>query len=182
MNKILYALLTGLIGAVLLHIIIILGVPLFTGRDAHTRVTAEGAPFAFHALSATEDKVGLSSRDPYLRTAVCHFDIGAQPLSLMAAGRVKFWSIAIYDRDANEVFSMNDRTSVAGDLDVLLATPVQVAQLRKTPIAALAQTILVEHRGTTGYVVLRAMVPQPSLEADALAFLEEAECLPFAGR
>ncbi|KPF42268.1 DUF1254 domain-containing protein [Rhizobium sp. G187] len=182
MSKLVYALLTGIIGAVLLHIIIILGVPLFTGRDAYTRVTAEGQPFVFHPLSATEDAVGLSSRNPYLRLAVCHFDIGTQPLSLTAAGGVEFWSMAIYDRDANEVFSMNDRTSVAGDLDVLLATPVQVAQLRKTPIAALAQTILVEHRGTTGYVVLRAMVPQPSLEAEATAFLADAECLPFTGR
>ncbi|MGL4199682.1 MAG: DUF1254 domain-containing protein, partial [Allorhizobium sp.] len=42
MSKRLYALLTGIFGAVLLHIIIILGVPHFTGRDAYTRVTSEG--------------------------------------------------------------------------------------------------------------------------------------------
>ncbi len=145
MSKFLYAVLTGLFGAVLLHIIIILGVPHFTGRDAYTRVTSEGVPFVFHALSAAPDAAGLSSLDPYLRVAVCHFDIERQPLSLVAlGGGVDFWSVAIYDRDANEVFSMNDRTSVAGDLDVLVATPVQVAQLRKTPIAALAETILVD--------------------------------------
>jgi uncharacterized membrane protein len=77
---------------------------------------------------------------------------------------------------------MNDRTSVAGDLDVLVATPVQVAQLRKTPIAALAETILVEHPGTEGYVVLRVLAPQASYEAEAKAFLADAECLPFTGR
>lgn len=47
MSKFLYAVLTGLFGAVLLHIIIILGVPHFTGRDAYTRVTSEGVPFVF---------------------------------------------------------------------------------------------------------------------------------------
>jgi uncharacterized membrane protein len=77
---------------------------------------------------------------------------------------------------------MNDRTSVAGDLDMLVATPVQVAQLRKTPIAALAETILVEHRGTAGFVVLRALAAQGSAEPEARAFLAEAECLPFTGR
>lgn len=183
MSKFLYAVLTGLFGAVLLHIIIILGVPHFTGRDAYTRVTSEGVPFVFHALSAAPDAAGLSSLDPYLRVAVCHFDIERQPLSLVAlGGGVDFWSVAIYDRDANEVFSMNDRTSVAGDLDVLVATPVQVAQLRKTPIAALAETILVEHPGTEGYVVLRVLAPQESYEADAKGFLADAECLPFTGR
>jgi uncharacterized membrane protein len=183
MSKLLYAVLTGIFGAVLLHIIIILGVPHFTGRDAYTRVTSEGAPFIFHPLAAKPDAVGLSSLDPDLRIAVCHFDIERQPLSLVAlGGNVDFWSVAIFDRDANEVFSMNDRTSVAGDLDVLVATPVQVAQLRKAPIAALAETILVEHPGTEGYVVLRVLVPQASYEAEAKAFLADAECLPFTGR
>ena len=46
-----------------------------------------------------------------------NLDIERQPLSLVAlGGDVDFWSVAIYDRDANEVFSMNDRTSVAGDV------------------------------------------------------------------
>lgn len=183
MSKFLYAIITGIIGAALLHIIIILGVPHFTGRDAYTRVTSEGAPFVFHPLSARPDAVGLASLDPYLRVAVCHFDIERQPLSLVALGEgVDFWSVALYDRDANEVFSMNDRTSVAGDLDVLVATPVQVAQLRKTPIAALTEMILVEHPGTEGYVVLRVLAPQASYEPEARAFLANAECLPFTGR
>ncbi|WP_159947394.1 DUF1254 domain-containing protein [Rhizobium sp. 18065] len=182
MSKLLYAVITGIFGAVLLHIIIILGIPHFTGKDAYTRVVAEGAPFLFHRLEVKPDATGLSSLDPYMRVAVCHFDISRQPLSLVALGSGSFWSISLYDKDSNEVFSMNDRTSVAGDVDVLLATPVQIAQLRKTPIAALAQTILVEHRGTTGYAVLRSMVAQPSFEAEAREFLAEAECLPFTGR
>ena len=69
-----------------------------------------------------------------------------------------------------------------GGVDVLVATPVQVAQLRKTPIAALAETILVEHPGTEGYVVLRVLAPQASYEPEARAFLANAECLPFTGR
>lgn len=183
MRQFLYALVTGIFGAVLLHIIIILGVPHFTGQDAYTRVTQEGAPFVFHALGNRPDKTGLAGLDPFLKVAVCHFDITRQPLSLVAAGDgVDFWSVGIFDQDGNEVYSMNDRTSVAGDLDMLVATPVQVAQLRKTPIAALAETILVEHRGTAGYVVLRALAAQASAEAEAQAFLKEAECLPFTGR
>ncbi|MDH4440587.1 MAG: DUF1254 domain-containing protein [Rhizobium sp.] len=183
MKQVLYALVTGIFGAVLLHIIIILGVPHFTGQDAYTRVTAEGPPFVLHALTSRPDKTGLAGLDPFLRVAVCHFDIARQPLSLVAAGGgVDFWSVGIFDQDGNEVYSMNDRTSVAGDLDMLVATPVQVAQLRKTPIAALAETILVEHRGTAGYVVLRALAAQPSAQAEAQDFLAEAECLPFTGR
>ncbi|QLF69827.1 DUF1254 domain-containing protein [Peteryoungia desertarenae] len=179
MLKLLYAVATGIFGAIVLHIIIILALPHFTGKDAYTRVLAEGTAFEFHRLSNAPDTTGLLSRDPYMRVAVCHFDITSQPLRLVAVAGRTFWSVGIFDAASNEVFSMNDRTSVAGDLDVLLATPVQVAQLRRSPIAALTETIVVEHRGTRGYAVLRTMVPLPSFEPEAIQFLSAAECLPL---
>ncbi|RVK07950.1 DUF1254 domain-containing protein, partial [Sinorhizobium meliloti] len=38
MRSIIFAILVGLVGAALLHIVIILALPQFTGRDAYTRV------------------------------------------------------------------------------------------------------------------------------------------------
>lgn len=185
MNRLTYALLTGLIGAALLHIIIILSLPHFTGRDAFTRVKMLGPSHRFISLPDLSDKRadagGLSNVDPFLKVAVCHFDLTLAPIRLLAPAGPSFWSMAVYDQDSNEVFSMNDRTSVGGDLDALVASPVQVAQIRKAPGAALTQSIIVEHRGTTGYIVLRTMVPALSFAAQAETFLDEAVCAPLSG-
>ncbi|GEO84341.1 MULTISPECIES: DUF1254 domain-containing protein [Alphaproteobacteria] len=179
MNRFLYAVLTGLIGAAILHIVIILSLPNFTGKDAFTRVKAMGPAHRFISLPDKADAAGLSNVDPFLKVAVCHFDLSHAPLRLLAAAGPSFWSMVVYDKDSNEVFSMNDRTSVTGDLDALVATPVQVAQIRKAPGAALTQSIIIEHRGATGYVVLRTLVPARSLEKQARSFLEEALCAPL---
>lgn len=189
MNRLTYAVITGLIGAALLHIIIILALPHYTGKDAYTRVKALGPSHRFVSLgdyadltpAEKADSAGLSNMDPFLKVAACHFDLTQAPLRLLASAGPSFWSLAVYDEDSNEVFSMNDRTSVVGDLDALVASPVQVAQVRKAPGAALTQSIIVEHRGTKGYVVLRTMVPAPSFEAQARAFLDEAICAPLSG-
>ena len=198
MNRLTYAALTGLIGAALLHIIIILALPNFTGKDAYTRIKAAGPSHRFIVLPDSvdtradkstdktangraegSDQMALSNVDPFLKGAVCHFDISRAPLRLYAPAGPSFWSMAVYNASSNEVFSMNDRTSVGGDLDAVVATPAQVAQIRKAPGATLTQSILVEYRGTTGYVVLRTMVPAPSFSPQARAFLDEALCAPL---
>ena len=149
-RKAMKEILTGLSGAAVLNIVIILALPGFTGLDAYSRLTAYDSDGRFVLFDSRADEMGFSNGDPYLRTAACVISVETQPVHLLAAGAVPFWSFAVFDSASNEVFSMNDRTSVAGDLDVLVATPVQVAQLRKTPIAALAETIHVEHPGTEG--------------------------------
>lgn len=175
------AVLTGLIGAALLHIIIILALPQFTGKDAYTRVVNKGPANRFIPLADRPDASGLSNLDPYIKVAVCHFDVETQPQRLMARGDLEFWSLSIYDSASNEVFSMTDRTSVTGDLDVLLATSVQIARIRRAQPEALVQAIIVEMPRPEGYAVLRAMAPQPSLQEGAVTFLAEAACVPANG-
>lgn len=181
MLKVLFAVLIGLVGAALLHIVIILSLPNFTGRDAYTRVMRQGPANRFIALEARPDETGLSNDDPFLRVAVCHFDVSEAPVRLFAPGNGVFWSLAVYDSGSNEVFSMTDRTSIdGGGLDLLIASAQQVARIRRSPVPALAQSIMVEMKGgATGYAVLRAMVPQPSFEAAARELLDVADCLPL---
>lgn len=180
MGKFVFALMTGLVGAALLHIVIILALPHFTGKDAYTRVLSEGEANRFHMLGDRPDAAGLFNADPFIETAVCHFDIRQQPLRLFARSGPPFWSLAVFDADSNEVFSMTDRTSVdGGGLDLLIATPLQVARLRKTPVPALAQAIVVQMGGDQGYAVLRAMAPQRSFAAAVRGFLDGAACASF---
>jgi len=181
--QVLFSVVTGLIGAALLHLVIVLLLPDFSERDAYTRVLAEGESHRFYRLGEKPDRAGLSKDDPFVDTAVCAFDVSEGPLRLTAPnGGVPFWSLAVYDQSSNEVFSINDRTSAGGVLDVVIATPVQLTSLRQAQPPALSQSILVETTQAEGYVVLRSLVPQPSFADIASQFLSQATCTPFEWR
>lgn len=106
----LYAIAIGLVGAALLHIVIILSLPSFTGRDAYTRVQAFGEANRFFPLASEGNTLAPVNDDPAMKTAVCTFSVENGPIRLFADGEVPFWSLAVYDEASNEVFSMNDRT------------------------------------------------------------------------
>ena len=180
MRSFLYAIAIGLVGAALLHIVIILSLPSFTGRDAYTRVQAFGEANRFFPLAGSSDSLAPINDDPAMKTAVCAFSVETGPIRLFAEGDVPFWSLAVYDSASNEVFSMNDRTSVSGALDTLIATPIQLIGIRKAVPAELEQSILVEMRGEEGYAVLRTFVPAESRQQAAVAFLADASCDIFA--
>jgi uncharacterized membrane protein len=180
MLRALFALLAGLFGAALLHLVIILSLPHFTGKDAATRVASEGDLDTFYLLGATDDTAGLANDDPFVRTAVCAFDIEENPVRFTAKGNVPFWSIALFDEASNEIFSMNDRTSVGGAVDILIGSPIQLTELRKALPQDLQKTILVETTRSEGYAVLRTLAPQASFDAAAKSFLSEAGCEEFS--
>ncbi|GMB81769.1 membrane protein [Shinella zoogloeoides] len=180
MRSFLYAIVIGLIGAALLHIVIILSLPSFTGRDAYTRVQSLGEANRFYKLAEKPgDTLAPINDDPAMETSVCTFSVENGPIRLYAEGDVPFWSLAIYDEASNEVFSMNDRTSVSGALDTLIATPIQLIGIRKAVPPELEQSILVEMRGEEGYAVLRTFVPTESRRKAADGFLADASCEPF---
>lgn len=179
MRSFVYAIAVGLVGAALLHIVIILSLPSFTGRDAYTRVQTFGETNRFFPLANGGDTIAPINDDPAMKTAVCAFSVENGPIRLFADGDVPFWSLAVYDSASNEVFSMNDRTSVSGALDTLIATPIQLIGIRKAVPQELEQSILVEMRGDEGYAVLRTFVPAQSRQEAAAAFLGEASCELF---
>jgi uncharacterized membrane protein len=179
MRSIVFAILVGLVGAALLHIVIVLALPRFTGKDAYSRVLGLYEMDSFFSLNAEPGPTGLANDDPYLRVAVCGFSVDGGPARFVAKGAVPFWSLAIYDANSNEIFSMNDHTAVNGNLDLVMATPIQLVDLRKAPPENLAQSILVEMPDEEGYAVLRALAPMDSFEETARDFLAEASCEPF---
>jgi len=179
MRSFFYAIAIGLVGAALLHIVIILSLPSFTGRDAYTRVQTFGETNRFFPLASVGDTLAPLNDDPAMKTAVCTFSVENGPVRLFADGEVPFWSLAVYDDASNEVFSMNDRTSVSGALDTLIATPIQLIGIRKALPPELEQSILVEMRGNEGYAVLRTFVPTASRQPAAIGFLADASCETF---
>ncbi|MBB4065745.1 DUF1254 domain-containing protein [Gellertiella hungarica] len=199
MVRLFHAILTGLVGAALLHVVIILALPHFVKADAYRRVEALGPSGRFHPLAGAREagtlrglagdrgaldagasgnavREQLVSDDPFMSVAACIVSLENGPVRLYADGDVPFWSVAIYDRNSNEIYSMSDRTAVTGALDILIGTPAALPAIRKALPPDLAQSILVEMPESGGYAVLRALSPTPSYRPDVADFLGGAEC------
>ncbi len=200
MVRLFHAILTGLVGAAFLHVVIILALPQFVTAGAYARVAVLGPPGRFYALpkageihtpppaartdgsDAAADRdvpPPLARTDPFLPAAACIVSLDQGPVRLYAEGDVPFWSVVIFDKDSNEIFSMNDRTSVSGALDILLGTQGQLPAIRKALPEELSESILVDMPASGGYAVLRAFAPRQSFEPAALDFLSQAECDTF---
>jgi uncharacterized membrane protein len=180
-KRTLFAILTGLAGAAVLHIIIVLALPFFTGLDAFTRLTSYDTANAFILFGDKPDDAGLSNSDPYLKVAACVFSVDDKPVRLTAPGGVPFWSFTVYDSDSDEVFSMNDRSASGGALDAIIASPDQIAEIRKSNPDIIAQSVLIEMPRPDGYIVLRTLSPTPSFDQAAKNFLSEAGCDEYDG-
>lgn len=174
--RLVYAVVTGLFGAALLHLVIIFALPRFTGRDAYTRVLETGPAGQFHRLEKGKTAGPLASEDPFVEASVCALDLSDGAVAITASGEPAFWSFAVFDATANEVFSMSDRSVDTNRLDAIVATPTQAAQLRRSDPEISQKRILIEMDGKNGYLVLRALAPHQSQENAARSFLDSASC------
>ncbi len=180
MRNLAIAVAAGLVGAAMLHIVIVLSIPHFAGGKAFAKVEALGPPGAFHTLDRDKPDLALSEANPFLRSALCVFDAGAAPVHVSDGQSAPFWSLSVFDPESNEVYSMNDRTAVERRVDVTLATPLQLIALRRSTPDALSRSILVELPDPKGYVVIRTIAEDETWERIAGRFLAEARCAPVA--
>ena len=181
MRSLVLAVAAGLVGAVMLHAVIILAIPHFAGGKAFAKVEALGAAGAFHRLGREGPDTVPPETNPYLRSAICAFDASKGPVHVFDGDAPPFWSLAVFDPKSNEVYSMNDRTAVERRVDVTLATPLQLIALRRSKPDALSKSILVELPGPRGYVVLRTIAEDATWEPIAGRFLSDARCAPVSG-
>ena len=176
MRSLIYAVAIGLLGALGLHIIVILAVPVYSGLDAYARVLDLGADGEFKTLPDKAPESSLSVSGPFRKEAVCAFSFDNGPVMLASEGKVPLWSATVFDSASNEIFSMNDRTSSNGTLNIVAGTEAQIAAIRKAALPQASSAILVAMPSQDGYAVLRVISPEASTDAAAAAFLDAASC------
>jgi uncharacterized membrane protein len=167
----------GLLLGGIIHIAIILLVPSYSTRDAWTSVGRFGDDNQFHALPRAEPGTeALPYLDPGMAHAVCRFSLGKGPVRMQANLPDTFWSLAVFDRRGRNIYSLNDRSAENSALDLLIATSVQVAELKEQPRADLESSIVIENPGNSGFALLRVFVADPTLAARAADALDKADC------
>ena len=96
MRNLLLAIATGLVGAAVLHIVIVLALPAWTGKDAFSRAQELGETHRFFTLANEPNITGFYNDDPHIRSAVCRFDLSQDPVRIIARGNVALWMLSIF--------------------------------------------------------------------------------------
>lgn len=176
MLKFLLAIFTGLVGAAVLHILLILILPFNSNVDAWSKVQNLGEPFEFYSLANQPNETELYNEDIFIQTAVCHYMLDEGPLQIVADQPTEVWTLASFDTGSNEIFSMSARSAINGEVNFILGTKGQLLNLRSEEPELIAETIAIEVADIEGYVALRSIVPSISSLDEAQNFLTNALC------
>ena len=168
--------------AVIVHIAIVLLVPRYAPVDAWAKLSAVTRPWNFTEIAVPAGAGGArppaiqTGLDPRFGVVACRFDLAQGPVSIVGEGDVPFWSLAVFDRRGQNVYSLNDRTAISGRLDLIVLDTTQRAQLRENPVEGLDSSILVRTDMGEGFVLVRALAPDETWTPTVRAFLRGAIC------
>ena len=172
MIRLALAVLIGLVGAGIVHIVSVLAVPTLSNSGTFERIGALGAEGTFHRMPTD---------DPFARAVACAVPLD-QPRRVVATGseatgEVGFWSASVLARGGEAIYSLNDRTAIDGTFDLILATPATITELRAELDENAPELVAVPTDRAA--VVLRTHVADPSLQSRADRFLASASCGPL---
>ena len=167
----------GVIGAGIVHIVTLLLIPAVSDLDTWGRLAEFGDLNAFHRIErVSETAASFRALDPTLEVTACRFDLADGAVNVRSDGTASFWSLSVYNRRGESIFSINDRTALDGALKTVIATPRQLIDLRKSLAPEVDTSIVAEVDIDEGFVVLRAFVENESVRPLVDDFLEGASC------
>ncbi|RWM83730.1 DUF1254 domain-containing protein [Mesorhizobium mediterraneum] len=177
MRRLLHAILLGLLGAGIVHIVVLLLVPEFSERDAWSRLAMASDLYRMTRLDAEAGGTPVvKSVDPLFYAAACRFDLSEGMVRVKAPGNVPFWSVSVYDRSGHNIYSFNDHSATGRVLDSIVLTPAQMIEIRKELPEELQGAIFVEAPVDEGMFVIRSFVPDDSWKPVVSRFLEQSSC------
>ncbi|RWO76176.1 MAG: DUF1254 domain-containing protein [Mesorhizobium sp.] len=177
MRRLLHAILLGLLGAGIVHIIVLLLAPEFSERNAWSRLAMASNLYRMTRLDAEAGGTPVvKSVDPLFYAAACRFDLSDGMIRVKAPGNVPFWSVSVYDRSGHNIYSFNDHSATGRVLDSIVLTPAQMIEIRKDLPEELQGAIFVEAPIDEGMFVIRSFVPDDSWKPTVSRFLEQSSC------
>lgn len=179
MVRLVHALVLGLVGAGIIHIIVLLLVPVYSQRDAWAILSEQANFYRTVRLDPPQATPLIGSLDPLFDAVACRFDLQDGVMRLHGEGVVPYWSMSVHDRAGLSVFSVNDGSSPQGKLDFVVATPTQMIALRNAMPQELADAIFVEADIAEGIAVVRTFIPDPSWEPGVATWLGDINCTSY---
>jgi uncharacterized membrane protein len=178
MIRLFYAIVVGIVGAGAVHAIVLLLLPHFSERDAWARLEANAGFYEFTRISGEGAPPVIHAVDPFFDAVACRFDLSEGAVHVQAAGHIPFWSVSVYNRRGQNIYSLNDRAQTPGDLDLVLVTPAQMIELRKNVPKEFEKSVFVEADVGQGIVALRGFVPDATWKDAVARYLDGTKCTP----
>ncbi len=172
MTKLVYALIAGIVGAVIVHICVVLLVPQFNELNTWKRLIADDNKYKFAALDPNNPIV--ESGDPLFHLKACRFDLDDGPVHIKAEGSAPFWSMSVYDRNGTNFYSLNNHTMPNGKLDLVIGNPGQIMELKQSTPDSVENSVLVGENLSEGFVILRSL--KSKMASDSDNFLNHTHC------
>lgn len=177
MLRIVYALLVGLFGAILVHLGVLFLLPDTSSKAAWAMVPAIHPAGTFSELDGDpESGTGLAV-EPGFRLAVCPYDLADGALRAFGSGHVPFWSVAVHSSDGAVLFAANDRNLTLRQLDLVVVDGAQLRAIRQQLPEDLVNAVIIDTVVDTGFVVVRVFEPDSSFKPSSDAFLRGLECV-----
>ena len=172
-------LLAGLLLGGIVHLIAILILPRQATQDAYTRLTPIAPVNAVAALPQPAPQNELMPfMDPAFAAAVCRYDLDGGPIKLTVPVAPAYTSVSFYTRRGVSYYAINDRSAGRRQIELLLMTTAQRADLPEEEDVTSADRLIVESPSDTGLILMRALAPEPGLLPMAQAVLARATCKP----
>ena len=167
----------------LVHIVAILVMPRVAPRDAYTRLAVLARPGQMTLLPPALPGHQLTPfADPAVVQAVCLYDLASGPLHLHAdlPGN-RLLTVSFRTRTGEVFYSMTDRASLHGTIDVRIMTQPQLDAEQENEgddnDQPLKELRLVAP-DAKGFVLVNALSTYPSERADAEAEVKSVSCAP----
>lgn len=171
-----YILLMGLVLAGIIHIAVVLLIPKYSTRDAWAFLSSRTNLFAFTVFDDPSALSGISEVDPYFYYGVCRFDLEDAPLRLVGKRTELFWSASVFDESGKVIYSLNDRTAIDRQLNLLIVDPIQALDIRGNEQAEIENAIIIEANIRLGFVVVRILHPDNGWKTENNTFLKAIKC------
>jgi uncharacterized membrane protein len=170
-------LLAGALLGGIVHLVAILILPRTATQDAYTRLTPVAAVNAVTPLPQPKPQVELMPfMDPAFASAVCRYDLDSSPIKLTVPINAAYTSVTFYTRSGVAYYAINDRSAGRRQIELLLMTAAQRADLPEEEDVTSADRLIVESPTATGLILMRALAPEPGLLPVAQSILSRATC------
>ncbi len=164
----------GLVLGAIVHLVVVLQVPAFAGRDAYGRLAPLSGGGNAQLVPRDAD---LPFTDPAIAIGVCAFDLAQGPIRVATAGAGSFQSLSFHTPGGLVFYALTDRASVRGAIDIALMTKRQLDEtLAREDEDEPVRELRIVAPDSRGLVVARALAPFPSLLPRAEAAVQSVVC------
>jgi len=169
--RVLYAIVLGLLGGVIIHICVLLLISHYTRKSIWFQILQSSPPYRLQTLDL-ENPI-MKTSDSLFRLATCYFHLTDEPVHITARGHVPFWSLSLYNAMGINVYSINNYTAPNGVLDMVVSAPIQATVFKKS---IHMDTVLTVQNTENAFLILRVFRPSSDWDKRVAAFFASVNC------